>query len=91
MFLDENGNSVFGGTSYFKGFGEMSVIPGIQGKLGLFFSLGAFDEKIKMIETGVMVDVYIKKLPIMVESESITNRPYYINFYVNLLLGSRKN
>ena len=38
-FLDEGGNSVFGGTSYFKGFGEMSIIPGIQGKLGLFFSL----------------------------------------------------
>lgn len=90
-FLDHNGNTVFGGSSYFKGFGEMSLIPGIQGKLGIFFSLGAFDKKIKTIEIGVMADVYIKKLPIMVESPGIANKPYFINLYVNLLLGSRKN
>lgn len=90
-FLDANGNTVFGGTSYFTGFGEMAIVPGIQGKLGLFFSLGAFDQKIKTVETGVMFDIYIRKLPIMVETDLVSNRPYFINFYVNLLLGSRKN
>jgi len=90
QFLDEDG-TVFGGTSYFKGFGEMVIIPGLQAKAGVFFSLKAFDDKVKAVETGIMVDVYIKKLPIMVENENLTNRPYFINFYVNLLLGSRRN
>ncbi len=90
-FLDRDGKSVFGGTSYFTGFSEMSIVPGIQAKLGLFFALKAFDRKIRTVETGIMIDMYIKKLPIMVETEAVSNKPYFINFYVNLLLGSRKN
>ncbi|MEE9439240.1 MAG: hypothetical protein V3V14_09595 [Saprospiraceae bacterium] len=82
---------IFGGTSYFKGFSEMSLTPGIFGKLGLFFSMGAFDKYVKSIETGIMVDIYAKKIPIMVETELISNKPYHINFYLNFLFGKRSN
>ena len=90
VFLDKTG-AVFGGASYFQGFSEMTVVPGIQGKLGLFFSLGAFDEKIKTFETGIMFDIYIRKLPIMVETPTVSNKPFFVNFYVNMLFGSRRN
>lgn len=90
QYLDQDGE-VFGGAPYFQGFSEISVVPGIQGKVGLFFSLGAFDEKIKTFETGIMFDIYIKKLPIMVETEAVSNKPFFVNFYVNMLFGSRTN
>lgn len=84
-------NEVFGGAGYFKGFGDISVVPGVHGKLGLFFSLGAFDETVKSFEVGVMGDIYIKKLPIMVETPEVSNKPYFFNFYINFLFGRRSN
>lgn len=86
-----NYNDIFGGAGYWNNFGEISIVPGIHGKLGLFFSMGAFDEVVKSIEVGVMGDIYIKKLPIMVATETISNKPYFFNFYVNFLFGKRSN
>ncbi len=84
-------NDIFGGAGYWSNFGELSIVPGIQGKLGLFFSMGAFDKTIKSLEVGVMGDIYIRKIPIMVETEEISNKPYFFNFYVKFLFGSRSN
>ncbi|MDF1697764.1 MAG: hypothetical protein P1U56_18095 [Saprospiraceae bacterium] len=84
-------NDVFGGAGYFTGFGELTVVPGIQAQLGLFFSMGAFDKYVKALELGMMVDVYSKKLPIMIETEEISNKPYFFNFYIKFLLGKRSN
>jgi hypothetical protein len=88
-FLDYN--SVFGGGSAYRGFGELSIVPGAQAKLGLFFSLGAFEEYARSLEVGIMTDFFIRKIPIMVETETITNKPYFINFYATLEFGKRSN
>jgi hypothetical protein len=48
---------------------------------------GAFDEFLRALEVGIQLDIYPKKLPIMVNSE---NRPYFMNLYVSLQLGKRK-
>lgn len=84
-------NDVFGGAGYFTGFDELSVVPGLQAQLGLFFSWGAFDKYVKALEIGIMADVYSKKLPIMIETENISNKPYFINFYVKFVMGKRSN
>ena len=86
-----NFNDIFGGAGYWNNFGELSIAPGIQGKLGLFFSMGAFDKTIKSLEVGIMGDIYIRKLPIMVATEEISNKPYFFNFYVKFLFGKRSN
>lgn len=88
-FLDYN--SVFSGASGSKGWSELSIVPGVQGKLGLFFSLGAYEEYAKSVEVGIMGDLYIKKIPIMVETPTISNKPYFINFYITLEFGKRTN
>ncbi|MBK8518010.1 MAG: hypothetical protein IPL55_17520 [Saprospiraceae bacterium] len=88
-FLDYN--SIFGGGPAGKGWSEVGIVPGIQGKLGLFFSLGAFDEYAKSLEVGLMGDFFIRKIPIMVETESISAKPYFLNFYVTLEFGKRTN
>lgn len=88
-FLDYN--SIFGGGPSSRGWSELSVVPGVQGKLGLFFSLGAFEEYAKSLEIGIMGDFYIRKIPIMVETEKISSKPYFLNFYATLEFGKRSN
>lgn len=88
-FLDYN--SVFGGAPGNKGWSELSIVPGIQGKMALFFSLGAFEEYAKSLEIGIMGEMYIRKLPIMVETETISSKPYFVNFYATFEFGKRKN
>lgn len=88
-FLDYN--SIFGGAPNSKGWSELSIVPGVQGKLGLFFSLGAFEEYAKSLEIGIMGDFYIRNIPIMVETERISTRPYFLNFYATLEFGKRTN
>lgn len=88
-FLDYS--SVFGGTGNRMGWNELSVIPGLQAKMGLFFSLGAFDEFAKSLEVGLVADLYIKKVPVMVETPEVSAKPYFINFYATLELGKRYN
>ena len=88
-FLDYS--QIFGSSGFSKGLTELSLIPGAQAKAGLFFSLGAYDEYIKAIEIGLMADMYINKVPIMVETENVSNKPYFINLYVHLQLGKRSN
>lgn len=81
---------IYGSSGFSRGFNELSFLPGVQGKASLFFSLGAFDKYIKSIEVGAMADVFIRKVPILIESEQISNKPYFINLYLNLHLGRRK-
>lgn len=88
-FLDFN--SIFSGAEGSKGWAELSFIPGIQGKLGLFFSIGSMDQYVKNIEVGIMGDLFIKKIPIMVETSTISAKPYFFNFYLTLEIGKRSN
>jgi hypothetical protein len=59
--------------------------------MALHFDWGAFDEFVKAMEAGVMVDFYFKKVPIMVETANgdIENSPLFINLFINIQLGKR--
>jgi hypothetical protein len=83
--------AIYGGAPFSKGLKELSFVPGAQAKLGLFFSVGAFDEYVKAAEIGVMADAFIKKMPIMVETNENKNTPVFLNLYVNLHFGKRSN
>ena len=82
---------IYGGGGFFRGFGELGFTPGIQAKGGVFFSLGAFDRLVKTVEAGIMVDVFPKKIAILQETDDISNKPYFVNLYLNLQLGRRSN
>jgi hypothetical protein len=83
-FLDPQ--KIKGKSGILKGIGETKIVPGIHGQIGVHIDWGAFDEFMRAIEAGIMIDVFPKKLPIMVSNE---NRPYYFNLYVSLQLGKR--
>ncbi len=84
-FLDIN--KIVKSESYFKGFGDITPVLGAHFQAGLHIDWGAFDEILKALEVGVMVDIFPKKIPIMVSQE---NSAYFINFYVSLQLGKRR-
>ncbi len=87
-FLDYD--NIFGSAGFFKGLGETAIYPGLHGKLGLLFSFGLFDKTIKSVEVGIMGDLFLKKIPIMVETDVNKNRPYFFNFYLTFQFGKRK-
>ncbi len=93
-FLDTNrSQTIIGGSTFAKGLNELSVMPGLSAKAAIHFDWGAFDEYVKALEAGIMADVYLKDVPIMIESEAVpylNNSPVFINLYINLQLGKRK-
>jgi hypothetical protein len=84
-FLDLN--KIVRSDSYFNGFGDITPVIGAHFQAGLHIDWGAFDEVLKALEVGVMVDIFPKKIPIMVSQE---NSAYFMNFYVSLQLGKRR-
>jgi hypothetical protein len=85
VFLDET--RIIGPASFFKGFGQFTFIPGLHGRLGAHFSLGAFDQYIKAFEIGVMVDAFFERVPIMIIEN---NSPVFINGYLSFQIGKRQ-
>lgn len=83
-------NRIYGGTSYFSGFQNLAIRPGIQGSIGGIISMGTYSNYAQILEAGIMADVFIGKLPIMVETENIKNRYFLLNVYVSVLFGRRK-
>ena len=87
VFLDKY--KIRGAASVFKGIGETSFVPGIHGQIGVHLDWGAFDEFLRALEVGVQLDVFPKKLPLMVDIPTNENRPFFFNLYVSLQLGKR--
>ncbi|HEX5001060.1 MAG TPA: hypothetical protein VFW78_01060 [Bacteroidia bacterium] len=81
-FVDD----IYGRASFTNGLGEMKPYPGFFGKLGLSFEYGSNFQSVKMLEAGITVDAYGKKVPIMAFAE---NSQVYFNFYINILYGKK--
>lgn len=87
LFLDKLGTGRIQGASPFtKGLGELSLMPGANASLAFHMDWGAFDEFVKALEIGAMLDVFPKAVPILVSEE---NSPLFLNFFINLQFGKR--
>ena len=80
---------IHGASSWTKGIGEISLQPGVHGKFSVHFDWGAFDEYLKAVEGGVMVDAFARKMPIMVEKDNVQNQQFFINLFLHLQFGKR--
>ena len=91
LFLDIN--RIFGAAPWSRGLDELQLRPGVHAKLATHFGFGAFDEFAKAIEAGVMVDFFLKEVPIMIESPNnpgVENSPLFLNLYLTLQFGKRR-
>lgn len=86
LFLDENGR-IKGASPFTRGFSELGFRPGANASIAFHMDWGAFDEFVKALEIGAMVDFFPTKMPILVTER---NRRLFLNFFVNLQLGKRR-
>ena len=82
-----NDSRILGKGDFWKGFSELTFVPGLHGKIGGHFALGAFDKYVSALEMGLMFDLFLSEVPIMIIED---NRSIFINVYVTLQLGKRR-
>ncbi len=90
LFLDNT--KINGAASFWRGIDELSFRPGANASAAIHLDWGAFDEMVKALEIGVMLDVFPTRIPIMVakgDADRINN-PFFLSFFANLQLGKRR-
>jgi hypothetical protein len=80
-------NAIAGGAGFGYGFNEISLTPGVQGKVALHLDWGAYTEYVRAAEVGFMADFYFKEVPIMVSENS---KAVFFNLYAAIIFGKRK-
>lgn len=86
IFLDNT--RILGASPFTRGFSETSLLPGGNASIAYHMDWGAFDEMVKALEIGLMVDVFSKKTPIFVSGEQ--NKQIFFNFFINFQFGKRR-
>ena len=79
--------AIYGRASLLNGLNKMKLHPGVFLKTGLQFEYGGSQEDIRAIEVGIMLDAFVKEIPIMAYAK---NRQLYANFYIAFSIGNRK-
>lgn len=85
LFLDNT--KIIGAAPFFKGFTEPKFRPGGHASVALHVDWGAFDEYVKALEVGLQLDLFPKKVPILVGEE---NRSFFVNFFAIMQFGKRR-
>ena len=75
---------IIGKSSFFKGFDEIGVIPGIFAKTGFAFEYSKEDKIIHAIEVGANLNAYLKEIPIMASND---NKAVFFNLFVSYRFG----
>lgn len=86
---------IFGSSSRAMGIGEITPTFGAHGTFSVHFDWGAFDEYIKALDAGIMVDLFLRETPLLIDganinAETVENRNLFLNLFVNLQLGKRR-
>jgi hypothetical protein len=86
------GAYIVGSGGFFRGFGNMRIVPGLHFKTGLSFEFGSFGGGVSGIEAGGMLELYPRKIELLdVAADYPThNRAIFSSFYVNIYFGSRR-
>jgi hypothetical protein len=79
---------IIGGAGFTKGWGEGKLVPGVHIKAALRFDYGRYNEVLSALEVGINAEYYTKDMRIML---GIPNKQFFVNSYIALVFGSRKN
>jgi len=79
--------SIIGKASYFRGFFEGKLYPGVFAKYALSFESSRQANRINALEVGAILDLYLQKIPMMANG---FNKRYFFNLYVSLTFGAKK-
>lgn len=78
---------IIGAGSFFQGFGQTKIVPGLHVKTAMSFELSAFRENVTGVEIGFVAEAFTRKIQIMAFAE---NRSVYTSGYITLYFGSKK-
>lgn len=81
-----NIDSISGRGPMIDGLAELKVYPGVYAKANLSFEYAPYSNKVKAIETGVILDYYPKALPIMARNPA---ENFIITLYVGFVFGKK--
>lgn len=79
-------DNIYGKAPFAKGLDEIKVHPGIYVKSGFSFDYASRQDNIRSLETGIVLDAFYKKVPIMALTE---NKQFFLSFYVSLHFGAK--
>lgn len=79
-------NDIIGRASFFNGFSEMRVYPGIFTKFAFEFEYSTDRESIRTVEAGITSDFYFSEIPIMAFAD---NSSWFLNLYVAIMFGQK--
>ena len=82
-------NNIYGRASWFRGFNEIKVEPGVFGRLALNFEYAGDNTGIRALEVGTTVDAYARRIPVMAQIEGVVNKRFFLEFYLALQFGSK--
>jgi hypothetical protein len=81
-------------ASFFKGFNEIKVVPGVFAKFGYNFEFGKEDRIIHALEAGIIAEGFIKKIEIMdfsnpdvSQRDSAKNQQFFITLFLSYRFG----
>jgi hypothetical protein len=77
-------NNIQGKAPYYKGLGEIFIIPGAYGKFGFTFEFSKADQVFSAIETGIELNLFVKKIPIMANDN---NKFSFFTFFLSYRFG----
>lgn len=84
-----NHDDIYGGVGFFKGFNEVTPTVGAHGKIGMHLAIGAFEKNVKAVEVGLMLDIYPRKIPLLIERADISNDFFFPKLYMSFQFGRR--
>ncbi|MBK22321.1 MAG: hypothetical protein CMP63_08450 [Flavobacteriales bacterium] len=87
--FDEDQHNVYNvvkSGSYFKGFKEIALQPGIFGKFALNFEYAVEKSSIRSLEVGAIVDGYYKDVEILAFAD---NYPIIVSLYLSFQYGKK--
>lgn len=79
-------DNIIGRGPFTRGISEISIHPGLYGKLGLNFEYGMLDDKTRALETGICIDAYPQKLPLMANDR---NQRVLLSIYLTISYGRK--
>lgn len=80
-------DGAIGAGSFFQGFGQTKIVPGVHLKTAISFELSTFRDNVTGVEVGFLAEAYTRQVQIMAFAE---NRSFYTSGYITLYFGSKK-
>lgn len=86
-------DNIYGRASGLRGFDELKFHPGAFFKFAFSFEYSNEKERLKGIETGVAIDAFARRIPIMAiytdESKNPSNHQFFFSLYINFFFGTK--